>query len=106
MKRGAHLKAKIAYLFLTMQLYIGRFRLFGYALLIEACVGIGDVTIFLAFPELFVYALLLSLAIIIWKKCRPYLAQIILKKSVLLTPTLWLFSCAIFLNHFIWFQPY
>lgn len=91
---------------LYMQLYAGKLQLFAYAFLIEMLLGIGDVAFILIYPELFIAILLFSVVMLFWKKLRVYIPRVILKRQMLLTPTLCLFSCMIFLQYCVWVQPY
>lgn len=90
----------------NINLCVGKIRLLGYAVLLEILLGIGDVAFFLAYPEVFVILFVITLGAIMWKKLRPRLTQMILKRRVLLTPILCMFSCLIFINYCVWFQPY
>ena len=93
-------------LMFNIQLYVGKIRLLGYAVLLEILVGIGDVAFFLVYPEVFIIFFVITLGAIMWKKLRPRLSQMILKRRMLLTPILCMFSCLIFMNYYVWFQPY
>ncbi len=93
-------------LMFTIQLYVGKIRLLGYAALLEIFLGIGDVTFLLVYPEVFVILFVITVGMIMWKKLRPHLTQTILQRRMLLTPILFMFSCLIFMNYYVWFQPY
>lgn len=106
--RGWELKIKmwLIRLIFNIQLYVGKIRLLGYAVLLEIILGIGDFAFFLVYPEVFIILFVITLGVIMWKKLRPLLTQMILKRRMLLTPILCMFSCLIFMNYCVWFQPY
>lgn len=81
-----------------IQLYAGKLHLLGYAFLIEICIGIGDMTFFLAFPQLFIYAFIASALIVLWKKGSPYITQFLLSKRWFLTPALSILSFCLVLQ--------
>ncbi|MBM7699438.1 hypothetical protein [Kurthia huakuii] len=76
----------------NIQLYVGKIRLLGYAVLVEILLGMGDITLFLVYPEMFVILFLLTVGTIMWKKLRPYVTQMILKRRMFLIPVLCLFG--------------
>lgn len=93
-------------LLLNIQLNVGKLRLLGYAILLDAVLSIGDITIFFALPEYFIGALIISILIVSIKKMSPIIYRIILKRRILLTTALVMCSCIIFINYFVWISPY
>lgn len=87
---------------LRIRLNAGKFRLAGYAVLTEAFVLIGDVTVLLAFPELIALALFGGLAVLFRKR----LAAWVRRTPAVLTPVLVLFSVCLYMQDFGWIQPY
>lgn len=75
---------------------------FGFLLLVEIIMGIGDFTIFLIFPEFLIYIILIQLVSILWKRIKP----ILMKNQFVLTFVLCSFSVLIWLSYFEWIQPF
>lgn len=89
-----------------MKFYANKFQLFTYAILIEAMIGLGDIALFLAFPEVFLYVLVASAIYIIYKRTNSKLYKLFTQKKILLNYMTIISSYSIFLNCFIWNNPY
>ncbi|MET3576027.1 hypothetical protein ACFFIY_05710 [Bhargavaea ullalensis] len=89
-------------LLLRIRFHADQLRLAGYAVLLEVFVLMGDVTVFLAFPELIVFALLGGLAVVFRKRLSAW----VMRTPVLLTAVLVLFSVCLYMQDFGWIQPY
>ena len=101
-----NIKFMISRLLFNLQLHAGKFRLLGYAVLLDALLAIGDITVYLALPELFIGILLTSILMVVVRRYGPVLYLIILKRRALLTTVLTVYSCIIFMHYFIWIAPY
>ena len=87
---------------LNLRYYTLQLSTFGLLLFVEIIMGIGDFTIFLAFPEFFIYFILIQLVTILWKRINP----ILMKNQFVVSSILCCFSIFIFLNYFEWIQPF
>ncbi|WP_102691976.1 hypothetical protein [Rummeliibacillus pycnus] len=87
---------------LNLRYYTLHLSTFGLLLLVEIIMGIGDFTIFIAFPELFFYFILIQLVTIMWKRVKP----ILMKNQFVISSALCCFSILILLNYFEWIQPF
>ena len=78
-----------------------------FAVLLEAFLAIGDVTIFVAFPEFFLPALFISLLFIFKDKLKPIAFKLIIHNRFALTVVLFRFQpfcICIFLNGYSHFK--
>lgn len=96
----------ISRILFNLQLHAGKFRLLGYAVLLDALLAIGDITVYLALPEIFIGILLTSILMVVVKRYAPVFYKIMLKRRALLTTLLAVYSCIIFMHYFIWIAPY
>lgn len=101
-----NIKFIISRLLFNLQLHAGKFRLLGYAVFLDALLAIGDITVYLALPELFIGILLTSIFMVVVRRYAPVLYKIILKRRTMLTTVLTVYSCIIFMHYFIWIAPY
>lgn len=96
------IKLLIYNLNLNLRYYTIQLSTFGLLLFVEIMMGIGDFTIFLVFPELFIYFILIQLITILWKQIKP----ILMRNQFIVSSILCCFSILLFLNYFEWIQPF
>ncbi|WP_146549744.1 hypothetical protein [Rummeliibacillus suwonensis] len=89
-----------------IQLHWTKLMLVGFGVLIEAFLAIGDVTIFMAFPESFIPALIIGLLFVLKDKLKPVIYKEIIQNRFALTIVLFSFSITLYLNFFEWIQPF
>lgn len=96
------IKLLIYNLNINLRYYTLQLSTFGLLLFVEIMMGIGDFTIFLVFPELFIYFILAQFVTILWKRIYP----VFMKNRFIISSLLCCFSIIIFLNYFKWIQPF